>query len=573
MAICFIIVLIALVISFKNQAMQGFTISVETEAAETEGALYAFSQLRGVLQGNGSANHFGLSDPPPTTGSFSGTTVSGDAAFSGKLTYNKQNDSGGADGYSTTVPADGLATVNVPTCHSAAFLTASIKGEPLQQKYLCLYSGNYPYGLIAVTGDVQVKSVRSVSDYDGQDSHIIGLMGAVYARGNVAITGQLNGRAYSKGSSITVGQGGILYPKTPQALALPADFTAALSNFKSSSTSGLSTSLSSALDDLHAALHRNFDSEKSAADAAELIGPGVLDTPQDSSGGASTSPQPTTNSPGNTDYDNPGGTLTVGTSLRIPSGQNQQLTFQTVKVSQDLLLEDNAVLSISGDVQVTGTIRLGQHSTLVIGGSTTAQGLALTYSLAGANNVTITSTFYGKGSTSFSGGMTQSSTTWVPSLPTPTSDPYPATLSLSWTTTSTPPVTTPDPAWVNPLATAFDAMLAADTAKLAADNLGQYLGTVVAPSSNSTDVPGALVLSDSSLSMGGGAKASGLFNADTVNLGVSQIVGAVWANSVQCPQADFRYFSYFTHAYPHTAAGNSYISAVEQHPTAYGKLP
>jgi hypothetical protein len=566
---CFVMVILAAVVANMNRSLHGFAQSAQTEAQETEGALYVMSQLRGALQGNGSPGNLGLPASPSGSVSFSGQTPGKDAAFTGKLTTQKLADFNGPDGFASNVTAQ--TGIVVPTDCSCALFSASVPGEPITQKYACMLSGNYPFGLIGTSGSVSVKSVRSVSDYSGQDANLIGLMADVFGSGGVSISGQLNGRAYSK-SSVTAGQGGILHPNWPNAVALPPDFTSQLSSFKSALTSGTySSSLASALDDLHNALHTDFSTNSTTVETGEYaMGPGVLNAPVDPKGGADAT-KPTVQAPGKTDYDNKGGTLTIDASLQV-SGENQELNFQTTTISQDLIVGDNSVLHFKGDLQVTGNIYLGKHSTLVVDGATTVSTLFMSYSLAGSNNIAIISSLYGKGAVTIRGGMNQGQPHFIPSLITPASNPYPSNLNtLVFTVPGDPPTeVTLTPA--NPLNIEFTTKGLADSAQLTSE-LHAYLGQNTGTGGTGADVPGALLCSDADLTLQAGPKAAGLLNANTVTLGVSQVVGAVWAGTINASGADYRYFPYFTHAFPHTTSGDPLVGAVEQHPTAYGKLP
>ena len=581
-------ILIALLVANKNRALQGFTMDAETESLETEGAGYALGQLRGVLQGNGTPVSFTLSNPAPAgVTAFSGNTPSNDTAFEGNLTHQPLKTDGSADGYAQGLPpltaAGSNPAITVPFAHSAVVLTARIPSDSTRakQKHVGLFSGNYPYGLMAAGGNIRVQSVRSVSQYNcdpaNLDSGVSNLMARIYAQGTIQVANYLNGRACSHqvAPAITVGgNGGVLYHNCTLLPPLPGDFNSQLTAFKAAAVTGLSNSLQKGFDDLHTALHHDFTAEKTAAFAAEFIGPGVLNNPTDPSGGASVSDVATFTSPGNTDYDTPGGTLTVGTSLRIPSGDSQELKFTHVIINGDLLLEQNSVLHLTGDLQMSsGTIRLDRNATLLVDGTTTTKGLSVAGGMTTTGAVEITSTFYGKGAVAINGGMTQATASWTGQSPSPNSNPYPSTLSLSWTA-GPPPVTTVNPVWSNPLSLAYDGFLAADTIALTADHLDRYLGSVAAGSVTTTDVPGVFVLSDAGLTLGlNDDKATGLFVAQSAAFSVKTLVGAVWTTGGDIVATDYRYFPYYTHAYCHSAGGNTTVAAVEHHPTAYGKLP
>ena len=165
--------------------------------------------------------------------------------------------------------------------------------------------------------------------------------------------------------------------------------------------------------------------------------------------------------------------------------------------------------------------------------------------------------------------MSQASTTWIPIIPLPTSNPFPTNISPTYTVPGSPPtvVTVTRP---NPLALDFTAEQIIDMAAVAA--LTPYLGSVVPAGSTTVDVPGVFMTSDNSVSILGGAKAAGLFFAPVVSSMANRTVGAIWANNAASAN-DLRYFPYYTHAFGHSPGANTTVGAVEHHATAYGKLP
>ena len=577
-AILFIMAGISTTLPNKTRSMQTFTMNTQTETLETEGASYALAQLRGMLQGSIPPG-FGLPGPLAATGDISGSPPASDANFTGKLSYNKLSDPTGPDGYATVTPANGASSISIPTCHSSVLLTASVDSDSIKQKFIAIFTSNFPYGVLAANGAATIKSLRSVNDLDGEDTHMSGLMANVYgvtvALGAAGAERRLHGRAFSKGT-VTGGTDWIVYPNWPNAVAIPSDFLTSLNNFKATLAAGpFSSSLSGYFDDLHKALHRDFSADITATSLSEAVGPGVFQPASyvDPSGGKD-SVQATVTSPGSTDYDNAGGTLTVGTSLRIPNGEKQKLTFTQINITGDLLLTDNSVFYVTGNLQVTGKIRLGKNATLQVDGSTSSSGLSVTYKKADlGTNTGMCSTIYSKCALAGFGSMSQgTSTTWIGTPILPTSPPFPLGPFANQFLIGPPPsiVVAPHP---NLAAISFAAFQAADVITLA--ELLPYLGNQLPPPSELTvDVPGMFLLSDSSITIGSGAKAVGLFYAPTVFCSATRMVGAMWANNeVNAPNTDVRFFPYYTHAFPHTASGNSTVSATYHHPTAYGKYP
>ena len=573
-----IMVVIAMIIARKNQALLGFTMNTQAETLQTEGAGWAIAQLRGDLQGNGVPATLGLPASLGPTQAINGQTPGGDTGITGDLTYLALSAvSTGPDGYTFPSSITGAPTINIPNGHAAAVFTTNVTGEPAKQKYLSLFSGHYPFGLMATGGTLDVKSVHSTTSYENNLASLTGLMNNIYAHGAVAV-GTLNGRAFSKTSTITVasGIGGILHPKCADTIALPADFVAKFTAYETvaASPAGYSTSLRDLLNSLHTALTRNFASFVPAAILAEqLYDPaGILTIPGDPLGGAS--PAQATLDAGGTDYN--GTTLKVVGSLHIPAGENQLVPCTTATISGDLWLEDNATLYLQGaNLAVAGTIRLGKQATLVVDGTTSAAGLAPSYQLTDSPTqgvCGICSTFLSRGGVTLSGGMSRSDASFVGQAPSTTSQPFPLTLTAQFS--EPPPVFTVTAGGPNALAADFLATQATDIANTAA--LVNYLGSVIPTTvpADTLKVPGVFLCSDNAITVAGGGLVSGLLYANGVSLSGGHMIGAVWSRgSISMRDTDYRYFPYFTHCYARRPGATDVLSAIEQHPTAYGKLP
>ncbi len=343
----------------------------------------------------------------------------------------------------------------------------SAQAGDLRQSFRGLASTSFPIGLMAMGGDLDIKSVRSVHDYDNdaQDSRLMGMMARVAASGSVQVNGHLNGHAYAQnGSAQTTDGSGILHSQWPSSpLQLPEDFS-----------DGLAT--------LRAQLQAT---------------PGNLKMP-----------------------------ATIPNSLRIPPDECQSVT-TGLDLGGDLLIGDNAVLRVAGDLKVAGSVYIGQQSSLLVGGSTTISGLNLSYSWhkQAMNLATICSCVYSRGPLQILGnGMGYAEITdWVPS----------------------------DPA------------------------LPDYLGTCQAGTADTTDVPGVLLVSDSNLTVQGGRKVAGLLYASGIQLkGVDQLLGTAWSTqSIQAGNTNYRCFPFYTHAFVHTSASNVTLNAAQSHATAWGQIP
>ncbi|HEY3998655.1 MAG TPA: hypothetical protein VGO93_07300 [Candidatus Xenobia bacterium] len=580
LALLFAMVAFTLMLATQGRTMTGFTLQTEGTIFQHETALAATAQVRSVLQGEESPPTLGLPATLAASGTFTGNNPTDTAVtgFTGTLTYQSPAPSGGPEGYQSAVTVGGVA---VPTDHSLATFTDSITAtsttEMAAHQYLAVFSSLNPYGLLAPNGGVTVQSARSVSNLDGNDPHIQGLMVHIFASGSISVTGQLNGRAYSTGNSITVAQGGIIYPGWANSVAMPNDFTTSFNTYKSQVVTGLND-ISGKFNDLHSALHEDFSGDEgadyAAAELQAAADGGTMDGPffEDPLDGGGT--QATVNSPGSTDTN--GSELDVGTSLRIPSGDKDELNFNPVKISNDLLLEDNTVLHVKGDLQVTGAIRMGKMSSLIVDGSTTAGSVEPNYSPP-SSQVSIQSAIYGQQTITISNGMQQEGEQWTPDLPTTTSNPFPETLEFSVLVADDPAYDIVDE--IDNIAyTDFETRQGVDMGRLTGiDMIMNYLVDIITIPPATTDaVPGVMMVSDNAVTAGNCTKMAGFFIGSGVSLpNTTHVVGAVYApsGSIDLGGSDFRFFPYWTRAFGETAGGPLVIDAWNQHPITYGETP
>ncbi|MFN8610244.1 MAG: hypothetical protein U0931_22090 [Vulcanimicrobiota bacterium] len=352
-------------------------------------------------------------------------------------------------GYSVPVPSQDL----------------NAQAGDLRHSFRGLASTAFPLGLLAGQGDLTIRSVRSVHDYDNgpQDERLMGLMCQVGAGGNLLVHGHLNGHAYARGGKCQSNDGsGILHNQWSDSLQLPTEFEDGLSTLRN---------------ELQAT-------------------PGLLKLPP-------SCPQ----------------------SVRLPPDQSQAVE-GGLEVGQNLLIGDNSVLLVRGDLKVTGSVYLGRHSSLMVQGAASCGGLNLSYSWhrQGLNLASICSCLYSRGPLQIVGqGMGCAEVTgWAPSDPT----------------------------------------------------MPENLGVCQAEAPDTTDVAGALLVSDCELRVQGGKKVSGLLYARGIKLdGVEQLLGVAWSTQdLQAADTDYRYFPFYTHAFAHTSVSNVTVSASRSHATAWGQV-
>lgn len=576
-AACLAMIVIAMILASQARNMEGFTQNMEAEGLETEGAAYTFSRLRGALQGNGVLTNLTLPLPANGTVTFKtpvldeGTNISpvNMTCQITNLIYSNPLESG----YANATALVGATGVNVPACHAGAVLTATVPNERSKQKYLGMFSSACPYAVIAETGRVDVNSVRSVSRYDSPISQTGGLMAHVYGRQSVVIATQLNGHAYSPGP-VNIGQGGIPHPQwTGTPVPIPPDFVASMNNYKAQVRVATGTRLMEALTKMNKALHNPGFFPPLGAAHPPFVGSYIRQ--QDPlSGPSDPNDVATIKSPGDSDFDSPGGTLTVGTSLRIPDG-SERLQFSQVNVSGHLVLEEGTVLHVLGNLQVSGNVFLGASSSLVVDGTLDCGGICATgprrlpiSRAAQANQVNMKDTMLYAASAGFTGTpATGVNNPFVNSSITYVHPPVP------------PPGTTPPPYTVpNGVYAAFDPLKVAQLAELTVGpyNLAQFLGTATPTGFDQQAVPGIAVLGDTIQTSGSNSlQYYGLFyaTADLTLNGGSSLVGVAWARNSVRGNIHFRYFPYYTQAQLRTPAGPVNISAVEYHSIAGAKLP
>jgi len=582
-AICFAMVVISLIVANQNRAMVGFSRNTHAEAQQSEAAWWGFSRMKGYLQGQGSMTQiFGSLPTTPTANNLTVTTNSTDASvkMDWKITTRPPGNITEAHSYEGGQNANGASSIKVPPGHTSALMTNTVLADTSagNNRFFAMFTSNHPFAVISENGQVRVNTVRSVSNHTA--SNFTAQMADVFARGPVQIGGRLNGRAFSRSATVTVANQGIPYPSYPNDFLIPSDFNQKLGSFQNTQAlTGLDSNVQNALGAMNAALHRSFVTEERAQTLAHMVPrppqisyvSGVLNSNGD---------QPVTDvqtvpksSMGNSDYDSPTGTLTLGASLRIPGGKKERLTFARIDAAAtDLWLEDDTVLRLDGDATFRH-VYLGRRATLSLAGSLTAQRLSLTYS---AGQEPITSAVLTGGAVNLNGGSNRQIVVQfnhiIPERRTQSI--YPATQTPIFLnpppTPNAPPVPLPDQRDSTILNTAFMARANADYAAVIAAGLPEYLGAVTTDVSNDVDVPGALISAGGDIRCTLG-KLSGLLVARGAIQGPT-VIGAAWAGG-DVTVGNVCYFPYFTRAFGHTPAGNVTLDSTQANPTAFGKLP
>ncbi len=606
-ALCFVMVLIALILANQGRAMQTFGQLQEAEADETMSAYYGIAAIHAVLAGEANHATFGL--PSLGTGNFHQPAAAPyGQEFTGHLTFQAPvtaANPGKNEAYTATTSASGIT---LPSDHSLAVLTATVPGGGRygRNQYFAVYNSNSPYVLLAPGGSINVKSIHTVNDSQGTDPQIIGLMSAVYAKNTVTIQGAMNGRIYS-GNDIKA-TAGIAYPKWP-AVAIPTEFDNQLNNFKNLVMQGLDgSSLQNWLNTMHDCLHKNYETAAliAAGWGAAYLGCGdtdVIPGPADNNSNpaypgtdyvSSSDDKNVINSPGNSDEDNDNGNLTIdgNYSLSIPTNRpddnsklsNFEVSFPSIHVTGDMVVNDNTVFVQNGDLKIDGAIRMGQYATLVVkNGTLQANSIEPNYQVTGTKDESCRSTIWCTKAITINNGMSYTPVTINNSSTDKNSNPYDMTISPECHQ-----INDPDIDWEgdgpNPVYPVYEK----DEHDCGSnqDNLNPIIVQTQPGTAVAGNCPGVFVLSDDTININGGTQAAGfLFAANNINVKSSTFVGAAWSKSgdINMSGTDVRFFPYWTHAFGHTAAAQETIDAVvltgpqpvssQQHPICYGRLP
>lgn len=574
-AICFAMVVISLIVANQQRSLVGFARNTHAEAQQAEAALSGFAQMRGWLMGQQASSRLYSSSGALVQGNNQGSVDTPDGVkLTHRIGYRPPGNVTEPHSYAQPTPAPGVNGLTVPPCHTSVLYEATVKADEKAgtNKFVGLFSSNYPFALISEGGSVDAGQVHSVSNVSG--ATFTPLMAHVYGLTGVNIPGRANGRIYSTGG-ISVGSGGIPYPQYPTRFPIPQDFVAAANEFKTARVPGgaTSTRLQDALVALNEAQHRDFTAADAVQTAQHNVGNGIPTPPLTSSLGGEPAVQSviTAASVGETTLES--GQLTVRTAvLRIPANAKERLSVSMVRANQGIILEDGAVLHIEGALE-TPVVRMGRRTTLSLASTLSTGRIALTYT---PGEEPISTCVLTRGVAVLGSGMTRESLLGppIPMPPVPAGFPYPANQTVYFTTPTEPPTIVPETESSTSLRTAFTTQAAQDVANLTSKGLPDYLVSLPVGPADTVNVPGVFLDCGSTISANPGARAVGLLYArDNIMLTNAVLVGAAWARGAVGVRTEL-FFPYFTHVFGNFGdATPMNISATDQHPVGFGKLP
>lgn len=569
-SLMFAMVLIALVIANAGRHTQGFVRLVQSEtlqyeAMQTEVATY-LGVLCGVPDPGGMLNASPTCAYRASEGSIrlSGTALNGftDDPAVVSLPFAGQEQQLG-------MPPSWRLTPQ----YAAMSANTALDAQPsvtVGRSY-ALYSRYSPFALYAGGGQVVARSVK-VSSAPLQSMWADPAMASVYGRTGVALSGTLNGSAYSTTDAVSIAAGGIAYPRWA-AIAPSETLTSQLAAFKGSVENGLDGELDSLLREWHQAQHEDFNVHYAAALAAEAAQcatqSAILSIP-DSPFGDAEAVEATHESDVKADYDNEGGKLTVEGTLRIPGDRKHTLSFRDVDV-YTLWLKGGAILHVKGNLTARSVV-LATNATLIVDGTTTLQdGLFFDCDFYEANNhdLPIRTTFYGKPSLNISSRMCMTSASFQAASINGRANPYPSNLNFTCATATTPPAPVPGQVQ-NPANADFDIRKLAHEAS--AQRLKEYLGRT-----NRADrtgvMPPVLLMTDGRLSVRSSLCRGMLIADQDVQLEVASMAGTVWSfnGGVNAGGNDMWFYPRWQQAYPHVAegSGSMQVGAYLPHQTAW----
>ncbi len=571
-AICFAMVVISLIVANQQRSMVGFARNTHAEAQQSEAAQSGFAQMRGWLMGQQTSSQLFSSSAALVQGNNQGSVDTPDGVkMVHRIGFRPPGNVTEPHSYAQPTPAPGVNGLTVPPCHTSVLFETTVKADEKAgtNKFVGLFSSNYPFALMSENDGVTVQTVRSVSNVSA--ATFTPLMAHIYGRTGVNVTTRMNGRAYS-GGGVAVASGGIPYPQYPTRFSLPQDFVSAANDFRANKIPGgaTSTRLQEAFSALNDAQHRDFTAADLAQTGVHNIGNGIPTPPLTSSLGGQSAVQSvvTASSVGETTFE--GGVLQIKSAvLRLPPNAKERLTAD-VRADQGLYLEEGAVLHIQGSLTAP-VIRLARRATLSVTGSIGTSRVALTYA---PGEEPISSSVVAGGSITLGSGMQQQQLVGppLPMVPMAAGFPYPTQQTVVFTTPTEPPALVPETEESTGLKTAFTTQAAADIATLTAKGLPDYLVTLNVGASDTTSVPGVFV-SGNTIGAGPGPRIVGLLFATTsIDLDLP-LVGAAWSlGRIQARTVFF--YPFFTHAFGNFGdATPMNISATDQHPIGFGKLP
>lgn len=563
-------VLIALVIANMGRHTQGFVMLVQSETLQYEAMQTQVSTYLGVLSG--------VSDP---AGMLNAASTCAYRANEGPIRLSGMALNGFTDDPTVVTTSFGgqEPQLGMPTSwrlapqYAAVSANTALEAQPgvtVGRSY-ALYSRYSPFALFAGGGQVVASSVK-VSSAPLQSMWADPAMTSVYGRTGVALSGTLNGSAYSTVDAISITAGGIAYPRWT-AISPSETLSSQLGAFKGSVENGLDGDLDALLREWHQAQHEDFNVHYAAAlaaEAAQCATQSAVLTIPDSPFGNAEAIEATHESDVKADYDNEGGKLTVEGTLRIPGDRKHTLSFRDVDV-RTLWLKGGAILHVKGNLTARSVV-LALNATLIVDGTTTLQdGLFFDCNFDEANNhdLPIRTTVYGKPSLNISSRMCMTNATFQAASINGRANPYPSNLNFTCATTTTPPVPVPGQIQ-NPANADFDIRKLAHEAS--AQRLREYLGQT-SRADRTGVMPPVLLMTDGRLSVRSPV-CRGLLVADQdVQVEVDSMAGAIWSfnGGINLGSNEMWFYPRWQQAYPHVADGSGWmqVGAYLPHQTAW----
>lgn len=570
LALLFVLLTLALGLAEQGRAMLGFTVMTEAESLEIEANEVQAAYMQGILQGEASPGTLGLPAAIPFLG---GAVAPFQQPPDGPLEVFGQFNGGlpQVSGYNVKPldqPWDSYTAggyyggIHVPYRYVSFYSTARYPNMPSAMN-VSLWDSDEPYGILAPNGTITVNGdAWSVHRYRGDNNDPLGSMVNLASRAGVTVTGFVNGNLIVQMGPTSTGAGssGGIRRQVASPVGIPDGFKTSLATARAqmASTSGL-VNLGTLIDALHTALHRNIPTNPLITG---IPPPGTVPVAQLNEGSTDIN---SITAPSGTDLN--GGTFDCGVDFTMPSGGGY--IPYSCHFARNLALMSHTVLIVQGDLTVDGNVYMSELSSLVVGGRLTVNGrLDMANQDWESNRAAIAAS----SDVVLPGGMQHTSTVtlaWQERFGT-RSNPFSDSI-LSYVTTSDPPV--PGAMTVtNPNNTAFNALSLADFG--IAQGLDIYLQQIMPLGSPDTAfVPGALLVTDGSLTVGG-TKMAGLgCAAGPITVTSTRTVGALWSQNANVVVGDYRFYPYHTHAYVHSGGTDSIpVASNRFHRTAYGRL-
>jgi len=459
-----------------------------------------------------------------------------------------------SEGYEPQKTASGYQP-RIPQRHAQVYVRAAAPAPV----YGSIFSGNFPYGILAPSGNISLFDVRATGGWQGGDELETGRPVAMSASGKVTVSNVMNGRVRGA-TSVSLKYGGVTTPGAP--IPLPGDFDALLVGARGEMVKNLDNK-GLLLAQLRDCLHKNIPT----TDLITGTCPEGTPLHQINPGSSDVS---TLVVPNGTDVSD--NLLKVGKGFVVPPGEAIEIPM-SMYVAGDLVMREKTVLRVGGSLTVLGHLYMDAQSSVFVDGSLTVSNTVDTL-VEPDTTTAISSVITAGGDVHLQAGMshTKEITFQDEGAMQARQCPFSASVLTCFIPGNPPQIVSHE--LPNPNCEIFEQM-GAECAQALPPALARYFPAVLASGEEIENVAGVMVVADGTMTVQG-RKAVGLLVAGKgLTMTTPLFVGAAWvrSGSVAADNTAFRFYEYATHAFVHTAAEDFHVSATRWHRTAYWTQP